>query len=495
MRTLGGVLSALLLPAAIMLGSPAAILLGSPAARADIGPDQAQALTSQLKDWLRGMVGPSAPLPDLRATAEGDHYLLTVPITALEGPDKDVTAKLRPLDAGRWAADDIRLPADTRLTAKMPPRPGQTEPTITHLHVTIAGQNSHGVLDPAMTTVSTLVSSLRGIVIDGDGGGRPQSQRFDTYDQTLTLHPAASGKLDIDEDGTADGWKSVQLLPNGVAMATGAKRISGDFHVVGLDRPQAATLGPVLSALASAPTPDRNERLRALVVALHGLFSSIKFDETIEAMQIAVTGQGDATIDKVHLGFDSAAPEGNLATSLSLGLDGLTLPALTATSASLAPKHVKVGVSLAGVSTEALNNLALAALTPGSNATTLAPQIDALFADVGKTGGPRIGIDTLGFDVGPAQIDSHGSIVAVSQSDIRGTARITVTGYDALVDQLRTDPQLQQALPFLILARGMSRSEGKALIWDIVFTPTGLTVNGVDPRTLLQQPKRPRGQP
>jgi hypothetical protein len=196
----------------------------------------------------------------------------------------------------------------------------------------------------------------------------------------------------------------------------------------------------------------------------------------------------------VHLSFDSATPEGNLATSLSVGLDGLALPEMAPSAASLAPKHVQLGISLAGVSAEALNNLALAALAPGANKTTLAPQVDALFADPGKTGGPRVGIDTLGFDLGPAQIEGHGSVVAISQSDVRGTARIAVTGFDALTDRIREDPGLQQALPFLILARGMARSEGPTLIWDIVFTPTGLTVNGVDPRTLLMQPKR-KGQP
>jgi hypothetical protein len=87
--------------------------------------------------------------------------------------------------------------------------------------------------------------------------------------------------------------------------------------------------------------------------------------------------------------------------------------------------------------------------------------------------------------------------VAISKNDVRGTARITVTGFDARTDRIGEDPQLQQALPFLILARGLARNEGNALIWDIVFTPIGLTVNGVDPRSLLQQPKRqkPRQEP
>lgn len=489
MRFVRGVATAVLLPASL--------LLGTPAARADIGPDQAKALTAQLRDWLRGMAGPSATLPDLRAAAEGDHYLLTVPFAELAGPDKDLTAKLRPLDAGRWAADAIHFPADATLAAKLPRRPGQDAPENIDLHLTIAGQDLHAEIDPTMASQSTVVTKLRGIAVDTSIAAQRRTQRFDTYNQTLTLRPAAGGTLDIDEDGAAEGWKSAQELPDGRAMAVGANRLTGTVHIVGLDRSQAATLGPVLGALSSAPTPERNERLRALVVALHGLLASLKFDETIEGMQVAIAGQGSAAIDRVHLGFDSAAPEGNLTTKLSLGMDGLAVPALPPTAASLAPKHFKLGVSLAGVSADALNNLALAALAPGADAGALSPQIDALFANPGQTGGPRVGIDTLGFDLGPAQFDGHGSVVAISQTDVRGTARVTVTGLDALTQKMQGDPQLQSVLPFVILAKGMARAEGPTLIWDIVFTPAGLTVNGVDPRALLggQQPKRPKQQP
>jgi hypothetical protein len=475
-----------------MLLLPAALALGAPAARAEIGPDQADVLTRQLRDWLRGMAGPQATIPDLRATAEGDHYRLTVPIPALEGPDKDITAALRPLDAWRWQADAITLPADTSLTAKIPPPKDAPGPATMHLHLAIAGQDSHATIDPAMASDSILTLNLNGVALDGDRAGRPQTQRFDSVHQTLALHPAAAGKLDIDEASEATGWKSAQELPDGRAMAIGAQQMTGSVRVLGLDRSQAATLGPVLGALAAAPTPERNERLRALVVALHGLLTSLTFDETIRNMQVAIAGQGNATIERVHLGFDTAAPKGIAETSLAASLDGLALPRLSPMAGALAPRHVKLGLSLAGVSTEALNDLALAALAPGASPHTLAPQIDALFADPGRTGGPRLGIDTLGFDLGPAQIEGHGSIVAVSQTDMRGTARVTMTGFDALTDRIREDPEMQQILPFLILARGMARSEGSALVWDIVFTPSGLTVNGVDPRSLLQQPKRPR---
>ena len=48
----------------------------------DIGPDQAQALQQQLKDWLAGLLGPAVKQPELglRVTGEHDHYVVTWPI-------------------------------------------------------------------------------------------------------------------------------------------------------------------------------------------------------------------------------------------------------------------------------------------------------------------------------------------------------------------------------------------------------------------------------
>jgi stage V sporulation protein SpoVS len=69
-------------------------------------------------------------------------------------------------------------------------------------------------------------------------------------------------------------------------------------------------------------------------------------------------------------------------------------------------------------------------------------------------------------------------------------AHVTATGLDELMKQAHGNPQLEQALPFLAIARGFAQPEGDHLVWDIVAGNGGLTVNGIP---LGKQPDR--GQP
>jgi len=52
---------------------------------------------------------------------------------------------------------------------------------------------------------------------------------------------------------------------------------------------------------------------------------------------------------------------------------------------------------------------------------------------------------------------------------------------DALMDRIKADPTLSQALPFLVLARGLAKPDGDGLAWDIAFDETKkVVVNGTD---------------
>jgi hypothetical protein len=430
-------------------------------------------------------------LPGLQIVAAGDRYRLALPLAGLGGEDTTITADLRPIDGQRWSATDIHLPANSVLTMRVPVPPpagqaaGSKGTEKLRLHVTIASQDSRAQVDPTLATPSTLISALHGIAVEGETGGSRQTQRIDDYASTVVVQPLAENRMTIGASGDATGWRLAQDTPMGGALAVGARRLSGTATLAGMDRARAASLGAAIGTLAGAPTPRRDAALRAVVLALHGAMDEARFDETIEGIQIALTGLGDATMDKMRLGWDSAVPDGTLTSRVTLGVDGLSLPGLPQAAAELAPHHLVVGVSVSGLATGALETLALAALTPGATVARLSPQIDALLADPGRTGGPTLTVDTLAFDSGPARLQAHGSVVALSQTDLRGTARIAITGFDALADKVRGDPGLRSAFAFMVLARGLARAEGPTLIWDVVFTPNGLTVNGVDPRVLL----------
>src|SRR5215472_16924366 len=100
---------------------PAVIALAALApamARAEVTPENAQALEQQLHGWLNGLIGALIGVPDrpVQIAPERDHYRVTVPLDdALAGLGLDVTnatftAEARPLPGDRWALDDIRIP-------------------------------------------------------------------------------------------------------------------------------------------------------------------------------------------------------------------------------------------------------------------------------------------------------------------------------------------------------------------------------------------------
>ena len=60
--------------------------------------------------------------------------------------------------------------------------------------------------------------------------------------------------------------------------------------------------------------------------------------------------------------------------------------------------------------------------------------------------------------------------------------------------QARTNPDLQQALPVLIMLRGLAKPDGKKLVWDIVSDGPSVTVNGLD-LSQLGGGDKPGGKP
>ena len=71
---------------------------------------------------------------------------------------------------------------------------------------------------------------------------------------------------------------------------------------------------------------------------------------------------------------------------------------------------------------------------------------------------------------------------------------MVAAGFDDLTVRARADPDLQQALPVLILLRGLAKPDGKRLVWDIVSDGPTVTVNGLD-LSQLGGGDKPKGKP
>ena len=500
------------LPRHIALCLP--LLLPFGALADDLGPAQAQALQQQLKDWFTGLLGPGIAVPDLplQITGEGDHYRMAWPIPGLDDPASGaaVTASVRPLDGGRWAIDAIQLPEAAHFTVTIPDSGDPATGGPLKAALSVGRQDAHAEIDPALASPSTLHSDLGDVAITTDNANQHQEQRIDRYAVETSLKPAPDGRLDATMESTIEGWKTAAKTEDRAALAIGAQRVHALGRVDGVSPDKVAVLVSAMNGLFRALPPDLVEKhgkgdlppparaqLRALIQALPDLLTGVKLEETVDGLQVEVAGMGGLALQRMVLGFGGEAPGGNLHAWVEIGLDGLDTPSLPPKMTAYLPHHLELRPSVSGVRTADLSKLALDATEEGPGNDTLAPDIAAIFAQ----GGVNLAVETLSFDLGPAKVEGVGKVVVLSPDSWHGEARLAATGLDELTAQARKDPELQQALPVLMMLRGLAKPDGSRLVWDIASDGTAVTVNGIDLSGLAgdkpkaKQPNAPQGQP
>ena len=192
--------------------------------------------------------------------------------------------------------------------------------------------------------------------------------------------------------------------------------------------------------------------LRQLLISLPGLIGALQVEESADGVSIETIGQS-ATIAHLGLGMSANAPDGILQTKLDLALDGLAVPSLPLAFADLLPHHIALRPTISGVNLTSVLALVQQAADARQAPDTMAGQ------DVIGPQGLITSIDRLSIDVGPATLTGNGR-VTMQDGATRGAATISVSGYDALTARLGKAPGLQQAMPILILAKGLARTDG-----------------------------------
>jgi hypothetical protein len=483
------------------------LLLSRAAWADDIGPDQAQALQQQLRDCLAGLLGPAIKQPELglRVTGEHDHYVVTWPIPGLAGGPGQAaaTANLRPLDGGRWSVDEMKLPPSGTFTMTVPETGEAGKGTPVNVQFSVGRQDTHGVIDPGLTTASKLHTEMSDLVAASDSAKQHQEQRLDRYVADTVLSPAQNGRLDLSMDAAASGWKSATQINGGTPMAIGIQTMRAVGQISGVNRDRFTELLAATSGFIGALPPDiatRNDKLdlpapvraqlRLMIESLQDMLISARLEETVDGLQLEIAGMGGLSIKHLLLGFGGEAPGGRLHAWIELGVDQLTSPSLPPNVATYLPHHVELKPSLAGIPTAELHKLVMDATETGADSSTLAPDIAAIFSH----GGAELGIETLSFDLGPAKVAGTGRVTITSPGSWRGEAHLVATGFDELATQARANPDLQQALPALIMLRGLAKPDGERLVWDIVTDGPSVKVNGLD-LSQLGGGDKPKGKP
>ena len=475
-------------------------------ARADeVTSEQAQALQEQLQGWFSGLFGSSVPTLPWQITAEGDHYLITWPIHGLDQPTGDVvaTATVRSLDANRWSIDKVAVPASAAFTLNIPPSGSMSPGGPMKISYSFGHDVLNGVIDPSFATASTVHSEVDDLALTSDVGGQHQEQHFDRHLVDIALTPAKDGRLDLTMEGAINGWKSASLTNSGAPVAIAVQNMHASGRVTGIRRERVADmLTAVRDLFVTLPngalTKQQGEQsipssakaqLRLIIMALGDMMTGITLQESADGLQVDLAGVGKLAIKHFQVGFGGEAPDGKLHLWLDLGMAGLECPDLPPKIAAYLPHHVEIKPSLSGIMTGDLQKLALDATESGTNGDQLVPDIGAILLH----GDATVGLETLSFDLGPAQVEGTGHVTMLGPDEWHGEAHLSAAGLDDLVAQARTDPQLQRALPVLIMARGLARPDGDHLVWDIVSDGPKVMVNGLDLSELGRNkaPKKP----
>ena len=164
-----------------------------------------------------------------------------------------------------------------------------------------------------------------------------------------------------------------------------------------------------------------------------------------------------------------------LSASLGMSIDGIKAADATPETKALIPHHADVRLVLSGVRASALIGLLRAATEPDADADALQARATALLAAPNTW----VGIEALSFDSGPLAVAGSAKLKPGAMGGIGGEIHLTARGLDAMLARLQGQPNMQQVLPMLFIAKGMARAQGDSLVWDITLGDGPPRINGV----------------
>lgn len=470
--------------------------LAQPAA----GPD-APVLQQQIRAWFASLLGTAVPLPEppLEVTADGDQYRLSLPLVDLTGRPSDViTAMLRMLSGGRWSLDQVRLPSSGTFT--VPPQSNPSDPDTMEVAFSIGEQSSRAVIDPTLATRSTLNAEFRDIEWRMSGNGEEQEQTFDRATFQVMLTPGADKRLDLQQEATVSGLEATIQDKDGTETGVEIRRIRQSMRLQGVNRDRLDQAWGAIKSMAAEVAKQPNgtsgapvsadamrPHLQTLIEALRDFAERIEGEETLDDLAFEVPQSGRVTLDQLRVGFGAEAPDGKLHAWVDVGLEGPSAADLPPTLAKYMFTRLAVRPALAGVSTERLFKLLSDAASGSADEAKLEADATAMLSE----GGASIGLDALSIELADLRIEGSGKLRLLTPGQPGMEGRLSATGLDALMKEAGKDPDLQIAMPFLAIIRGLGRAEGDRLVWDLAVTKSQALVNGVDVMRMFDQPAPP----
>ena len=470
-------------------------LLASPAFAQSVTPEQARAVEGQLRNWAVSTLGPDVKLGErpVQVVPDADRYRVSVPFKMQNGAKTETytpTATMRPLDGGRWSIDSFTMPLPARFSIAMPqpPREGQrtAPPPVTVNYVAnAASQTGRGVWDPTYATVSTFEQDITGFKLDATGTGLRQASSFDRSHSVNTIKPAGDGRVDMVVESVVEGYSNTSKSPDTEELMFGSRavRVSGTLNGVSRDNATTALqqairlLLPVLANPpkpgVAAPKPDM-KATRTLIAALGDFASEMDIKESVDDLRVTYAGAG-GTAKHAQFNMGGKSVQGILQAYMELGADDIALPTLPlGPMEALVPTRVALRPVISGAATQDVVDALLSA-TEGKDG----PSPEA-FQKVFSRGGVSSGLESFLIEVGGAVFKGNGAFVMTTPQTGTGKAQIIATNFDGLQAKVSAIPQMGQVMPVFVFLKGLGKSNGNDLVWDVTYDGGKLLVNGTD---------------
>ena len=488
------------MPRAIQLAIAAIVSFAPVAALADPTAEQAQALQQQVRHWVETTVGLTpAFLNDIsfRVAPEGDHYRLSLRLGAMPlfsgMQDDEVSVAAQMLPAGQWLLFDYRLATPMRLRVVMPKTGGAAgaEPWVPIDMLLRFGKiGRDAMIDPSFKTPSVASTTTAGFQLAATSAEMRQRVDIDQLAGHAALIPVGGGRVDIRDDAAAEDV-SVAMNGQGAQQSFAAflGRVEVNASIAGLLPEAVAALvqaftEPPAGGGMAAQERDPAALLRVLYSKLRGIATGGAIHETLEDVRGEMGGH-IVGIGRATYGWSLDASNNILTANLDFGVDGIASPDIPPQVRPYVPRHVLVRQTLSGIDLGDLDALIQAAIAQGPNAKIEQPEIAERMRRMFTHGGITAALDALEVDVGATHFAATGQVTALSLDHVKGQGRVSATGFEALIAQVRTSPEWGKVAPFLQLLGMIGRREGERIVWTIASDNKDVSVNGLDIPALI----------
>ncbi len=359
-----------------LLAAAALALLPLAAPAAEPSAQQAEAMQTELRDWLHDVFGPAAELPPglIEVAPEADHYRVTVRLNRISGVSVvqggEIAVSAQPLPNGRWLLYHYRVASPIRLRLQLPAGvAGNPRPQMGELAFRFENATWHGILDPSFRSPSIMTAKLDDYDFAAGAGMLGERGHTDSLTGDAMLAPAGGGRINISDQSAADNFSLAMKspeMPHGIELFIG--HAAATAKLAGIDPARVRSLfRPFTPAAAEAHGPNAVEMaaVREGYLRLRGIATGGELLETVSDVRATADGHM-VDLGQVMLGGGIDTAHGMLNVHMVYSLDSLTAPDIPPPARPFVPRHVLIRPTLSGIRLADLDALIMAATAPGA---------------------------------------------------------------------------------------------------------------------------------